>query len=205
MLYQHLSSGIKFDWNFDDLEGKLGPDKYMGENIPSDMYDDISCSYFHTFYSKVGTSTNFSLFFIPESQHIVDKLKELQDKVREDVSKGLVERTELVDLFLEKNILLKDVLFLRMDAGVGATPHVDRRRSKALNIGFQNTCTCTTYFKEGKDFSDFYGDVSKLKAITMNDGDAYLVDVSQAHAVKANFPELAGTQRYIISLNLSKS
>jgi beta-galactosidase beta subunit len=96
------------------------------------------------------------------------------------------------------------VLFLRLDASVGASPHIDQRRAKALNIGFQNSNTCTTYVREGKDLEGFFDDFGKLQAFTMNDGDAYLLDVGQAHAVRSNVPEAKDLKRYIISHNLAK-
>lgn len=204
MLYQHLASDIKFDWNFDDIIHLLKDDVYYGDNIPAGMWDKIDGSYFQTFYSKVSTSTNFYKYFPKYAEDIIDKIAHLQNKVQKEVDSGFIEKTFLIEKFLERKLFPEDVLFLRIDPSQGADPHIDKRRQIALNIGFQNSCTCTTYWREGFELENFYDDFTKLKAITMNDGDAYLVDVGQAHAVQANFPEIKGLQRYVISHNLAR-
>ena len=201
-LYQHLDSNIKFSWNFNDIIEKLGEDVYYGTTIPIDMYDSQALSYFQTFFSKVSTSTNFANYFITECDEICSKIIDLQSKTKERLANGELAPSVLTDLFMQKSLLPKDVLFLRMDCSAGADPHIDIRRKYALNIGFQNSNTCTTYIKEGTNVENFYEDFSKLKAITLNDGDAYLMNVGNSHAVKSNFPELSGSKRYIISINL---
>lgn len=203
-MFQHISNNIYFDWNFDDIAHQLEDDVYHGNNIPPDMHDASTSAYFQTFYSKVSTSTNFGTFFPRQAEDIIEKLTTLQDSVREQLKHGILEKTELVQLFLDKELRPKDVLFLRLDASEGASVHVDQRRSKALNIGFQNSNTCTTYVRPGRSLEGFFDDYSKLKAFTMNDGDAYLLDVGQAHSVVSNVPELKGLKRYIISHNLAK-
>jgi hypothetical protein len=201
-MFQHIASGITFDWNFDDLVDQLSDDIYYGDNIPPDMHDKANSAYFQSFYSKVSTSTNFGTFFPREAQDVIDKIAQLQENIRQQVKEGSLESNELIQLLLHKELKVKDVLFLRLDASEGSSVHIDRRRSKALNIGFQNSNTCTTYVRPGKELDGFFDDFSKLKAFTMNDGDAYLLDVGQAHAVRSNVPELKGMKRYIISHNL---
>jgi len=203
-MFQQIASGITFDWNFDDLVDQMSEDIYYGDNIPPDMHDSVKSAYFQSFYSKVSTSTNFGTFFPRQAEDIIEKLTRLQDTVRQQVKEGSLAATDMVQLFLNKELKPKDVLFLRVDASVGASVHVDRRRSKALNIGFQNSNTCTTYVRAGRDLDGFFDDFGKLKAFTMNDGDAYLLDVGQAHAVRSNVPELTNLKRYIISHNLAK-
>lgn len=203
-MFELVDRNIKFDWNFDDIIGQMEEDKYYGDNIPQGMWDKVDGAYFQTFYSKVSTSTNFSKYFPTYAQDVIDKIAALQEKVSKQVSDGLIERSMMIDHLLNRKLFPEDVLFLRMDVNEGASPHIDKRRQIALNIGFQNSCTCTTYFKPGTDVDNFYGDFSRLTALTMNDGDAYLVDVGQSHAVKANFPELTTMKRYVISHNLAR-
>lgn len=203
-MFEHLSSNIKFDWNFDDIISHLKEDVYYGDNIPGGMWDQIDGCYFQTFYSKVSTSTNFCKYFPILAKDVIEKIASLQADTRKKVESGECEKTKLIEMFLDRKLYPEDVLFLRIDPAQGADPHIDKRRQIALNIGFQNSCTCTTYWRPGYELDNFYDDFSKLKAITMNDGDAYLVDVGQSHAVKSNFPELKGIYRYVISHNLAR-
>ena len=203
-MFQKIASDIKFDWTFDDIVDQLDHDVYHGNNIPPDMHDTASSAYFQTFYSKVSTSTNFGTFFPKQAEDVIEKLTVLQDRVRREIKEGILMPSDMLQLFIDKELKSKDVLFLRVDASQGADVHVDQRRAKALNIGFQNSNTCTTYTRPGKELDGFFDDFNKLKAFTMNDGDAYLLDVGQAHAVRSNFPKLKGVKRYIISHNLAK-
>ena len=198
-MFKFIASGIKFNWKFDDIIAQMGEDRYYGDNIPTDMHDNMNSAYFQTFYSKVSTSTNFGTYFPAQAEDVLNQIAALQKSVRQQVDAGDLEATELVQLFLDRELLIKDVLFLRIDAAQGSSPHIDRRRKKALNIGFQNSNMCTTYFRPGTDFDNFFDDYSKLTAFTMNDGDAYLLDVGQAHAVKSLVPEAQGIHRYVIS------
>jgi hypothetical protein len=201
-MFQKIATNIKFKWNFDDIIGELSEDVYYGDSIPADMHDRTSTAYFQSFYSKVSTSTNFGTYFPRQAQDVIDKIAELQETVRQQLKEGSLESSEMIELLLQKELKVKDVLFLRLDASEGSSPHLDRRRSKALNIGFQNSNTCTTYIRPDKKLDGFFDDFGELTAFTMNDGDAYLLDVSLAHAVRSNVPELKGLKRYIISHNL---
>jgi hypothetical protein len=203
-LYKFVASGIKFDWNFNDIADRLGPDLYQGNDIPKFMYDVSDRAYFQTFFSKVSTSTNFWKQFKEQSIDVCDKVIAIQSIVTESIKNGEIERSYLTDALLEKTMRLEDVLFLRMAGNYGADPHCDVRRALALNIGFQNSNMCTTYIKEGKDTEAFYDDMSSLQAFTMNDGDACLINVGHVHSVRSTFPESIDQKRYLISVNLSK-
>jgi hypothetical protein len=202
-MFEFVTSGVHFDWSFDDIKDQMKPDVYYGENLPQSIYDDIDGAYFQTFYSKVSLTINFSKYFPELSNQVLSKVLSIQDQVRREVETGHRKLTPLVEILINKNIIHRDILFLRMEINQGSDPHVDRRRAKALNIGFKNSSTCCTYFKPGKDYENFYDDYTKLSGLMMNDGDAWLVDVGQAHSVKTNFPDAKpGEYRYIITVNL---
>jgi len=201
-MFQYIASGIKFDWNFDDIVDQMDEDKYYGDNIPPTMHDETKKAYFQTFYSKVGTSTNFGTYFPKQAEDVLNKIYDIQQTIRKRISNGEMSPTPLVDCLLHQELLIKDVLFLKIDAAQGASPHIDRRRKKSLNIGFQNSNVCTTYFRPGENFDNFFDDYTKLTAFTMNDGDAYLLDVGQAHAVRSTVPDAKNMFRYVISHSL---
>lgn len=201
-LFQKIATNIKFEWSIDDLSSKMLPDVYHGNNIPKFMYDQQDNAYFQTFYSDVSTSTNFWKQFKYESEDIVDKVCLLQQQVKEKCINGEMETTHLIHLLLEKKMSINDALFLRMKCSIGAAPHCDQRRKKALNIGVRNSSTCTTIIKHGTDTDNFF-ESNELFEFTMQDGDAYLLNVGEAHAVKTKVPD-SQDFRYIISVNLSR-
>ena len=203
-MYEFMGTGVRVNWNFNDIGKDMGADVYYGDNVPEQMYDEGSNSYFQTFFSKVGTSTNFSTFFPDQSKEIVYHIIQLRERVRDEVTRGVRPMTEYTRLLLACEPRMRDILFLRTMPGVGTLPHVDIRRKIALNIGFQNSNTATTYARSGTDLENFWDDYSKLKAYTLNDGDAYVMDVSQAHAVRSMLPEDSNVMRYIISYPLIK-
>jgi hypothetical protein len=203
-LFQYITNNIKFDWSFNDIENKLGNDIYQGNVIPEYMHDNQDIAYFQTFSLKISTTTNFWKQFKYESEDVVDKVLQIQRFVREQTKYKLLSETLLVEHLLNKEMKLNDVLFLRMNSDQGADPHCDRRRACALNIGFENSNTCTTLIKESKSTENFYENLNDLHAFTMNNGEAYLVNVSYAHSVIPLYPNIKNKKRYIISVNLAK-
>jgi hypothetical protein len=204
-MFEYITNDFKVDWNFDDIIHAFGEDVYHGDNLPVSIYDNRDQCYFQTFYSKVSTSMNFSKFFPEKSQELLSKIQTIQVLVRDMLDKGNIKNVELATLFVNKNIHVRDILFLRMDVGVGASPHVDRRRTKALNIGFQNSNCCTTYFRPDKKLDDFWENPEILKKYTLQDGEVYLMDVGYAHSVVPNENATDDEKRYIITVNLDSN
>ena len=203
-LFEKVADGIKFDWKFSDIVSQFSEDVFRDKDIPTSMFDDSGKAYFQVFYSSVGTSTNFGSIFPDQAQDVCNKVCHIREVVRSEVEAGKRPLTPYIQMLLDCVPRRRDVLFLKAKPGVGADPHLDHRRKIVLNIGFENSCTATTFAKPGYDLEGFYDDYSKLKAFTLNDGDAYIMDVNQAHAVKSLVPAESGLYRYIISYPLIK-
>lgn len=206
-VFQKLASDFKFEWDLDDLTSQFGPEIFHGSEVPKYFPDDESRAYFQTFDVGLGTSINFWRQFEKECSDVVDKVKKLQQEVRLKVDSGEYERTELIELLLKKQVRVNDIIVLKMKANQGAMPHIDRRRTKALNIGIKLSSACQTLLRPDSNIvEDFYTREEPPLSYTMNDGDVYLVDVGVPHAVKSNMPDLPDTRyRYILTINLVRT
>lgn len=187
MLYEKIFTGIKFSFDIIELE----------KNFSSEVDEETEKTIFHKsdgsphwqYYSKVGAagirvSRNFQLNFPNETREIIDTVLSLRDKLKSSDHKSpLVHKFLSQDLSYKK---FKQVNLLKINGGVNVLPHVDPRRSLALNIGLKNSDSCRTIFSELTEcntVADFIGATEK-KAFVMEDGDVYLLAVNHMHAVQ---------------------
>jgi hypothetical protein len=87
---------------------------------------------------------------------------------------------------------------IRTIGGSSVPVHCDITRDTCINIGLRNSDTFRTVIGYDSSELDFYN--KPTQSYTMNDGDAYLISIKNAHCVESLITE--ALPRYIITYNM---
>ncbi len=78
--------------------------------------------------------------------------------------------------------------------------HTDEDRNSCINVGLFNSDTAITHFGKNNSFADF-DEPMNTSTYRCNDGDAYLLNVSNVHAV---YPTTGTGPRYLITYGFAE-
>lgn len=199
--YEKILSNFPISWDMEHIEQYFSEEVSGLDNVWGTGKSDNTphWQYYTAGAAGIRVSRNFSLNFKNECMEIIIKLKQLQDKLRKETY-----RSPLLDIFLNKQFTYdsyKAIHLLKTSANGNISPHIDPRRSIALNIGLKNSNACETIFSniiKEKDVLDF--EKADHSSFIMEDGDVYLMSVNNAHRVKSLSKD---RDRYIITLQLA--
>lgn len=191
--YVKISSGFNLSWHIEDLAQQFVP-----VQIPPNVqvYEDPSGRpHWQLFRSRVAFARNFFANFPDQCREAADRLQSLQDAVRSNSPEH-----PLVDKFLSHTVSARRVGIIRVLPGDSVDPHCDVTRNVSINIGLKNSNAGTTYISDNSNVKQFWE--QNLSSYTMQDGEVYLVEVKNAHAVKSNVNPDSGQTRYIITYSM---
>lgn len=200
-LFFKLCSNFTVSWDIENLLKKFIEDKVDPEaekrkhHLP---YSDPSGKpHWQLFPTGISFSRNFYQNFSAECLEVAIKLKNLQL----DIKNKNLDNT-LVKEFSNCNIFPNRISLIRVLPGRNVSPHIDFTRNYSLNIGLRNSNSGITYISYNQDIEfNKYQNSPKLH-FTVNDGDAYILDVSKAHSVESLVPKSSSIIRYLITYNL---
>ena len=160
------------------------------------VYEDpAKRPHWQLFQSRVAFARNFFTNFPSQCREAADQLQLLQNAVQRNSPEH-----PLVDKFLSHTVSASRVGIIRVLPGNSVDPHYDVTRNISINIGLKNSNAGTTYISNNKNIKQFWQ--QNLSSYTMQDGEVYLVEVKNTHAVKSNVNTDSGQTRYIITYSM---
>ena len=202
-----LASDFKVDWDIDDITSKISNDIQTPDNIRNSYtdssgmvhdkpyFDSSGVAHWQYYIAGISFSRNFFKNFPRECLNVVIKLKKLQ-RMYADIPTD----NKLILTFINHNIIPQKVNIIRTMGGTNVSVHCDTTRNSCINIGLKNSNTFRTRISESQDVNNFYN--SPTETYTMNDGDAYLIDIKNAHSVESLTSIVE--PRYLITYNLNE-
>jgi len=197
-LFQLVNSTFTVDWDIEELTKdfpilKTGKDPVVLANGPAYW------QYFKE--TKIYFARNFHILYKNETIELMKKLLMIKENL-----KTLKHKSSMVNQFIDHNLSLDRLTFIRVDSSHAVEVHYDSTRNFAINIGLKNSNTCITNIYTGPIV---HNSPSSLKiaddnvryTYRMSDGDVYLVNTKQLHEVIPLRHE-SGQSRYIASYSL---
>lgn len=191
--YIKISSEFDLSWSIEELV-----QQFVDVEIPPSVqvYADPSGQpHWQLFKSRVAFARNFFANFPVQCREAADQLQLLQHAVRSNSPEH-----PLVDKFLSHAVSADHIGIIRVLPGDSVAPHCDVTRNNSINIGLKNSNAGTTYISDNKNEKQFWK--QNLSSYTMQDGEVYLVEVKNSHAVKSNVNSDSGQTRYIITYSM---
>lgn len=188
---------VPLNWDMSSILGTITKefsnteDSYKIVNIQTDDPYWQYYPYTHTCFTR-----NFGVNFPKESIEVIEYLKKLQSTTKKEDIKDPV----MFNTFIKHKFDYKRVGLIKAVAGVDILPHKDNGRKFVINIGLKNSNTCTTYVADSFNNKDFW-DLNP-ESFTMEDGDAYILNVDKSHAVKSLVAAETKLDRYIVTYRL---
>jgi len=191
--YVKISTEFDLTWSIEDLA-----QQFLEVQIPPNVqvYSDPSGRpHWQLFQSRVAFARNFFANFPDQCREAADQLQSLQDALQSDHPEH-----PLVDKFLSHTVSAHRMGIIRVLPGDSVDPHRDVTRNISINIGLKNSNAGTTYISDNSNVKQFWE--QNLSSYTMQDGEVYLVEVKNSHAVKSNVNPDSGQTRYIITYSM---
>jgi len=182
---------FKLSWDIDKVVAGITDDIQTPTDHVGPYFDPSGVAHWQFFKStNISFARNFYRNFKLECAEVAYKLQEIQ--------KTLIPDNELLCEFLNHTILPQKVNIIRAIGGKNVGVHCDVTRNVCINIGLKNSNTFRTRISNNTDIQNFY--TNPTETYIMNDGDAYLISIKNAHCVEAltKTPE----PRYIITYTL---
>lgn len=155
------------------------------------LKDPTGIPFWQKYPANVSFARNFYINFQDECQKVADELSKI--------------KPEILEALNEVDILNPDIKFIphkvglmRLYTGTSILPHTDINRSICINIGLKNSNSAITYVSDYQ-VENFWN--NPLETYQMEDGDVYLLNVKNTHAVKPAY-ENNNVDRYIITYTL---
>ena len=191
--YIKISSEFNLLWSIEELAQQF-VDVEIPPGVP--VYaDPAKQPHWQLFQSRVAFARNFFANFPAQCSEAADQLQLLQHAVRSNSPDH-----PLVNKFLSHAVSADRVGIIRVLPGDSVDPHYDVTRNISINIGLKNSNAGTTYISNNKNIKQFWQ--QNLSSYTMQDGEVYLVEVKNTHAVKSNVNSDSGQTRYIITYSM---
>ena len=198
--YIKLASYFKFDFDLDEMISKFDGDRIDPAGILTNqnVYRDPSGVLHWQYYpnSKIRFARNFYRNCKNECKSIAQELRNLQHHLEQKNNVS----NELVNNFVEHNIVEENIGLIMQQSGVTVDPHVDRGRQLTLNIGLKNSNIGQTYISGTTQIDDFYS--LDLESYVMNDGDVYLLSTKYSHCVQSLTDSHCDKNRYVVTYSM---
>lgn len=187
-----IFEGFTVSWNIDAIVGGISSEIEPPRGYFGPYFDPSGIAHWQN-YSKtnIAFARNFFRNFKAECAEVAFKLKEIQKNINPD--------NDLLKLFVEHTVVPQKVNIIRAIGGKSVAVHCDTTRYACINIGLKNSNTFRTRISNNTNIENFYNEPTET--YTMNDGDAYLISIRNAHCVEAltDVP----LPRYIITYTIS--
>jgi len=190
-IFQLLENEIKFKWDPEELTKNFK----VVSNVNGNVISLPGGAYWQYYTSGIYFTRNFYKSFPEICEEIAHLLIQLQNKYC-----TLTDSSYLVNLFVNHKINIDNITLIKVVSGKSVDLHFDRTRSFAVNIGLKNSNTCLTHIYSGKKVVGTLINEENVKhTLRMNDGDVYILEVNQPHAVESLSNINDHKDRYLIS------
>lgn len=194
-IFQLLETGTTFTWDPEELTKNF--------KVVSDNNGDVILmqgeAYWQYYTSGIYFARNLHNSFPEICKEISITLMQLQNKCC-----NLNNVSHLVQMFISDKIEISNIVLIKVPSGKGVDLHFDRTRTFAVNIGLKNSNTCLTHIYSGKKVAGTIINEENIKhTLQMNDGDAYVLKVSQPHSVESLSNINDHKDRYLISYSFN--
>ena len=198
-IFKKTATGIKFSWDILELEKQFIGELMDGTDINGryvSFSDPLKRPHWQRFPRGILFARNFSINFPKECLEVANAIYKIQTELKKEESDD-----ELSKIFLSHKINPASVNIIKIIAGNTVPAHDDVTRALSLNIGLINSNSCETQIINTTDNLNF--DHHDIKSFIMNDGDAYLLKVSNSHRINSLVTNDSGLDRYIISYTIA--
>ena len=166
-------------------------------------YDPSGDAHWQLYPTNVAFGRNFYPNFKAECLEVAEKLKSIQEKLRDERLSGneSFPVNRLTETFLNHKIIPNKVNLLKTIPGKDIELHYDSTRDLCINIGLKNSNKWQTIISEDPNIKNF--ESSKKNSFLMNDGDAYIILINNPHvATCLNKQDLKST-RFLITYTMT--
>lgn len=198
-LFTKISTDIRFSWDIRELEKQFIGEvtdpsgDTRGRHLP--YSDPLKRPHWQKFPAGILFARNFSINFPKECMEVTETILNLQNEL-----KKTPQENEIIKVFLNHRVNSGSVNIIKVHAGTSVAPHDDVTRFVALNIGLSNSNSCETQIINTIDNRNF--DHYDTESFIMNDGDAYLLKVTNSHRVNSLVTSDSGLNRYLITYTI---
>jgi len=201
--FYKLSSNLKLgiDECLDDILKNIPVELSNNKNSPNVfVWQQSPNEAFWQYYPYTNTrfTRNFGKRFPEISKYIVSQLIILQESVKKEDFSDL----RMYESFIKHKFDYKKVQLTKIVAGFSVLPHIDNGREYVINIGIRNSNTCKVYMSDNRSVKDF--EKQNLQSFIVEDNEAYILNVDNAHAVKTLVSKDSNLDRYLITYMLTE-
>ena len=186
-----ISTGFTISWDINKIE-----EQFVNVEIPKGVQihnDPLKRPHWQTYTSStISFARNFFHNFPAECNEVAEQLRVIQQ--------AAIANHQLIDKFLSHTISAENTGIIKVLAGDSVNAHCDITRNISINIGLKNSNAGTTFISNNKNIEEFWQ--QNLSSYTMQDGDVYLLQVENSHAVKSNVNKDSGLCRYVITYTM---
>jgi hypothetical protein len=199
MLFKKVASNLKIAFDIEKIEKTFIEDQMSPSAKHLPFSHPSGKPHWQKFPTNIKFARNINSTFPDEMQQLSHQLLMLQEQCRND---KILSEFPIVKIFNEHQINSGAINFIKILPGSDVEAHCDKTRNLALNIGLKNSNSCSTYVIDGTDHINFWN--NPTYSYTMNDGDAWLLSVKNAHALKSHVTLDSNIIRYILTYNIAE-
>lgn len=162
------------------------------------VYSDLNGNaHWQIFGSDILFGRNFYSNYKLECIEVIEKLKIIQEKLREEH----YTTNYLMEIFLNHKIEPGRVNLLKTIPGKDIKLHKDITRGVCINIGLKNSNKWETIISKDNDIDNFNN--SEKNTFLINDGDAYLMLINNPHTAKCLNKSDLESSRFLITYTIT--
>jgi hypothetical protein len=149
-------------------------------------------------YTRTRFTRNFGRRFPDISKHIAEQLNALRSSIKIEAFND----QKMYQAFINHKFDYQRVQLSKIISGIDVLPHIDNGREYVINIGVRNSNTCKVFISDSQNTKDFWQ--GNLQSFVMEDNEAYILNVDNAHAVKPLVKANDNLDRYLITYMLTE-
>jgi hypothetical protein len=200
LLFKKIADSVPALFDIEELEKTFIEDQFNPIEEPI-IHPSGKPHWQYYIKTQLYVARNMSNTFPSEMNKICEQLKCIQNQCKAD---DFLNKNSLVKEFCSSPITAENISFIKIPpknknaTGHTIQPHCDIGRKLALNIGLKNSNSCTTHIIDSTTATDFSN--HEQYSYNMNDGEAWLLKVSNAHAVTSHSDTVS---RYILTYTVA--
>jgi hypothetical protein len=200
-IFYKIAENFTVSWDPEEIS--LGFNTINRTHDRSPYYDPSGVTHWQLYPTNVAFGRNFYSNYKAECIEVAKKLKDIQEKLRDEMLSGeqSFPLNRLTETFLNHKIVPNKVNLLKTVPGKDIELHYDSTRDLCINIGLKNSNKWETVISKDPNIKNFEG--SKKNTFLMNDGDAYIMLINNPHtAICLNKSDLIST-RFLITYTMT--
>lgn len=202
-IFYKIADKFTVSWDPEEISSEFNTINRPRERYP---YNDPSgLAHWQLYPTNIAFGRNFYSNYKVECTEVAEKLKNIQEKLRDKRLSGehSFPTNRLTETFLNHKIIPNRVNLLKTIPGKDVELHIDVTRDLCINIGLKNSNKWTTVISKDSNIKNF--ESSKKNSFSMNDGEAYIILINNPHtAICLNKEDLEST-RFLITYTITNS